>query len=123
MNVNIKQKKCYVMREKLLRFKNVFELFKKLYNLCEMLMNDQHFDNCYCNITDHQCWLCNLSDFVRNFRIQNDILRFRKHENELIEIAFKFLHYIKRIKRDRLDFEDQKFVLEFFKLKFDCKKV
>ena len=120
MNVNIQQRKSYVMREKLLRYKSVFELFKKLYNLCKMLMVDQHFDYCYCNITNHQCWLCNLSDYVRHLDIQSDLLRYRKQENELIDIAYRFLYYIKRIKRDKLDFEDEEFVLDFFKSKFDC---
>ena len=108
------------MREKSLHYKSVFELFKKLYNLCKMLIHDQHFDNCYCNITKHQCWLCNLADYVRHNDIQSDLLRYRKQENELIDIAYRFLYYIKRIRRDKLDFEDEEYVLNFFKSKFDC---
>ena len=107
------------MGEKLLRYKSVFELFKKLFNLCKMLVADQHFDNCYCNITKHQCWLCNLSDYVRHSDIKNDVLRYRKQENDLLDIAYRFLYYIKRIKKDKLDFEDEKFVLNFFKRKFN----
>ena len=120
MNVNIAERKSSVMREKLLQYKSVFELFKKLFNLCKMLMADQHFDNCYCNITKHQCWLCNLSDYVRHSDIKNDLLRYRKQENDLVDIAYRFLYYIKRIKKDKLDFEDEKFVLNFFKRKFNC---
>lgn len=119
MNVNIVEKKYVVMGEKLLRYKSVFELFKKLFNLCKMLVADQHFDNCYCNITKHQCWLCNLSDYVRHSDIKNDVLRYRKQENDLLDIAYRFLYYIKRIKKDKLDFEDEKFVLNFFKRKFN----
>ena len=84
-----------------------------------MLVADQHFDNCYCNITKHQCWLCNLSDYVRHSDIKNDVLRYRKQENDLLDIAYRFLYYIKRIKKDKLDFEDEKFVLNFFKRKFN----
>ena len=119
MNVNIVEKKYVVMGEKLLRYKSVFELFKKLFNLCKMLVADQHFDNCYCNITKHQCWLCNLSDYVRHSDIKNDVLHYRKQENDLLDIAYRFLYYIKRIKKDKLDFEDEKFVLNFFKRKFN----
>ena len=120
MNTNSIEKKSLVMREKLLKYKSVSDLFKKLYNFCKMLTADQHFDNCYCNLTKHQCWLCHLCDYVRHSNIKTDLLRYRKQENSLIDIAYRFLYYIKRIKKDKLNYDDEKFVLDFFKRKFDC---
>ena len=116
------EKKSLVMREKLLEYKNVSDLFKKLYNFSKMLAADQHFDNCYCNLTKHQCWLCHLSDFVRHCDIKNDLLRYRKQEDSLIDIAFRFLYYIQRIKKEKLHYDDEKLVLDFFRRKFDTSK-
>ena len=39
------------MKERLLKFRSVNALFKILFNLCNLLMADEHFDNCYCNLT------------------------------------------------------------------------
>ena len=118
--MNIIEKKSLIMKEKLLKYKNVSGLFKKLYNFSKMLTADQHFDNCYCNLSKNQCWLCHLSDYVRHSDIKNDLLRYRKQEDSLIDIAFRFLYYIKRIKKDELHNDDEKFVLDFFKRKFHC---
>ena len=75
--MNTVEKKSMVMKEKLLKYQSVRDLFKKLYNLCKMLTADQHYDNCYCNLTINQCWLCNLSDYVRHNDIKDDLLRYR----------------------------------------------
>ena len=118
--MNVIEKKSFVMSEKLFKYKNASDLFKKLYNISKMLIADQHFDNCYCNLTKNQCWLCHLCDYVRHSDIKNDLIRYRKQEDSLIDIAYRFLYYIKRIKKDKLDDDDEKFVLNFFKRQFDC---
>lgn len=118
--MNTVEKKSMVMKEKLLKYQSVRDLFKKLYNLCKMLTADQHYDNCYCNLTINQCWLCNLSDYVRHNDIKDDLLRYRKQEDCLIDIAYKLLYYVKRIKNCKLDNDDKKFVLNFFKREFNC---
>ena len=118
--MNIIEKKSFVMSEKLLKYKNASDLFEKLYNIFKMLTTDQHFDNCYCNLTKNQCQLCHLCDYVRHSDIGNDLLRYRKQEDSLIDIAYRFLYYIKRIRRDKLHDDDEKYVLEFFKQKFNC---
>ena len=118
--MSIIEKKSLVLKEKFLKYESVFDLFKKLYNLSKMLTADQHFDNCYCNVSKNQCWLCNLSDYVRHSDIENDLLRYRKQEDSLVDIAFRLLYYIKRIKNDNIENDDKKFALNFFKRKFDC---
>ena len=110
------------MEEKSLRFKTTNGLFKILMNLCNLLMEDKHFDNCYCNISNYQCWLCNLADFVRRHKIKNDVMKFEKNKHELIEIAFRMLFYIKKIKREKMTLDDREWVLEFFKRKGKVKK-
>ena len=77
------------MHEKLLKYENVYGLFKNLYNISKMLLADQYFDNCYCNLTIKQCWLCNLADYVRHNKIKDDLLRYKKHEDCLIDIAYR----------------------------------
>ena len=118
--MNVIKKKSFVMSEELLKYKNASDLFKKLYNFSKMLTADQHFDHCYCNLTKNQCWLCHLCDYVRHSDIKNDLIRYRKQEDSLIDIAYRFLYYIKRIKKDKLHDDDEKYVLDFFKRKFDC---
>ena len=118
--MNVIEKKSFVTGEKILKYKDASDLFKKLYNFSKMLAADQHFDNCYCNLTKNQCWLCHLCDYVRHSDIGNDLLRYRKQEDSLIDIAYRFLYYIKRIKKDKLHDDDEKYVLDFFKRKFDC---
>ena len=49
--MNVIEKKSFVMSEKLMKYKDASDLFKKLYNFSKMLTADQHFDNCYCNVT------------------------------------------------------------------------
>ena len=118
MNVNTKEKKSIVMQEKLLKYQNVYGLFKNLFNICKMLLADQYFDNCYCNLTFKQCWLCNLANYVRHNKIKDDLVRYRKREECLIDIAYRFVYYIKRIKKEQLNYADEKLVLDFFKQKF-----
>ena len=118
--MNVIEKKSFVMGEKILEYKDASDLFKKLYNFSKMLTADQHFDNCYCNLTKNQCWLCHLCDYVRHSNIKNDLIRYRKQEDSLLDIAYRFLYYIKRIRKDKLENDDEKFVLDFFKRKFDC---
>ena len=118
MNVNYKN--SLVMKERLLKYKTVNGLFKILLNLCNLLMTDEHYDNCYCNLTFKQCWLCNLGEYVRHNKIKDDLLRNRQKLDQLVDIAYRFLFYIKRIKNDRLNYEDREMVLEFFKRKFNC---
>ena len=108
------------MKERLLKYRSVNGLFKILFNLCNLLISDEHFDNCYCNLTFKQCWLCNLADYVRHNKIKDDLLQNRKHEDHLVDIAYRFLYYIKKIKNDGLNYDDRKFVLDFFKRKFKC---
>ena len=108
------------MHEKLLKYENVYGLFKNLYNISKMLLADQYFDNCYCNLTIKQCWLCNLADYVRHKKIKDDLLRYKKHEDCLIDIAYRFLYYIKRIKKEQLNYDDEKLILDFFNRKFSC---
>ena len=118
--MNVIEKKFFVTGEKILKYKDASDLFKKLYNFSKMLTADQHFDHCYCNLTKNQCWLCHLCDYVRHSDIKNDLIRYRKQEDSLIDIAYRFLYYIKRIKKDKLHDDDEKYVLDFFKRKFDC---
>ena len=118
--MSVIEKKSLVMKEELLEYKSVSDLFKKLYNFPKMLTADQHFDNCYCNLSKHQCWLCHLSDYVRHSDIKNDLLHYRKQKDSLVDIAYRFLYYIMRIRNDDIEDDDKKFVLDFFKLKFDC---
>ena len=120
MNVSRKDRKTLVMKESLFKYKSLNELFKILMNLCKLLMTDKHYDNCYCNLTYRQCWLCNLANFVRHNKIKDQLLQNKQCEDYLVDIAFRLLFYIKRIKNDGLNGDDRKWVLEFFKRKFNC---
>lgn len=117
--MSVIEKKSLVLKEKIFKYESVFDLFKKLYNLTKMLVADQHFDYCYCNISKNQCWLCHLSEYVRHSDIKNDVLRYRKQEDSLVDIAYRLLYYIKRIRKDNIENDDKKITLDFFKQKFD----
>ena len=105
----------FVLKEENLKFRTTNGLFKILLNLCMLLLEDEHFDNCYCNLSRYQCWMCNLADFVRRNKIKNDIIKYKKKENELIEIAYRILFYIKKIKKEKISYDDRKWILSFFK--------
>ena len=119
MNVN-KNKKAMVKAEPLFQYDTVRELFKILYNIAKMLNAEQYFDYCYCNLTRTQCWLCKFSGYVKFNDVKTDLLRYRKNENELVDIACGFLFYLKKIKTDKVDLCELKYILEFFNGKFNC---
>ena len=115
MNLSRQEKKTLVMKDRLFKNKTFNGLFKILMNLCNSLMKDEHFDNCYCNLTYRQCWLCNLANFVRENKIKDELLENKQHQDHVIDIAYRLLFYIKRIRNDGLDGEDREWVLDFFK--------
>ena len=129
MNRYSKEKEIIIMKDEFLKYRTVFGLFKNLYNICKMLNADKHFDYCYCNCkeTKTQCWLCKFAKYVRCNYIKKDLLRYRKNEERLLDIAYKFRFYIVKMRRDmekdvaKLDNEG-KFVFDFFNQKFDCGK-
>ena len=120
MNVDTIEKKTIVIGEELLKYETVVGLFKILYNVCKMLNAEQHFDYCYCNLTKNQCWLCKFRVYVKFNDIKENLLRYRENEDRLLDIAYKFSFYIKKIKKDKLG-DDEKFVLDFFNQEFNCK--
>ena len=117
MIVSRKQKEKFVMRDRVFKYQKTKALFKTLENLCQLLEGYQYLDHCYCNVTYRQCWLCNFSNYVVENRILDDLIPNKR--DHLIDIAFKFLFYIKKIRNDGLEGEDRKWVLDFFKLKFN----
>ena len=118
MEMSKKEKKALVRRDRFLKFRSLNGLFKTLINLCQLLVNDQHFDYCYCNISFKQCWMCNFANFVRQNRILEQLLQNKQNEDCVIGIAYRLLFYIKRIRNDGLDGDDRKWVLDFFNQKF-----
>ena len=108
-------KEKLVMRDRVFKNQNTKTLFETLENLCRLLKEDRYLDHCYCNISYRQCWLCNFSNYVVENRILNSLIPFKR--NHLINVAYRFLFYIKRIRNDGLEGEDRKWVLDFFKLK------
>ena len=117
MNVSRKQKEKFVMRDRVFKYQKTKALCKTLENLCQLLKGHQYLDHCYCNVTYRQCWVCNFSNYVVENRILDRLLPNNRHH--LIDIAYKFLFYIKRIRNDGLEGEDRKWVLDLFKLKFN----
>ena len=57
--------------------------------------------------------------FANRNKILDNVFRNKDSENVLIDIAYRLLFYIKRTRNDGLDGEDRKWVLDFFKLKFE----
>ena len=115
MSVNRKLKEKFVMRNRLFKNQNTKGLFETLDNLCKLLKAERHLDHCYCNLTYRQCWMCNFSNYV----IENKVKLIPNKRHHLIEIAYRFLFYIKRIRNDGLEGEDREWVLDFFNLKFN----
>ena len=118
MKVTRKEKEKFVMRERLFKHKKLNGLFKILVNLCNLLRTDQHLDHCYCNLTYRQCWLCNFANYVAHNKVLDELLENKHCRDHVIDIAYRLLFYIKRIRNDGLDGEDRKWVLDFFKRKF-----
>ena len=118
MKVSRPDREVLVMRERLFKHKNLNGLFKILMNLCNLLRTDQHFDHCYCNLTYRQCWMCNFANYVVHNKIQDELFQNKLCKDHLVDIAYRFLFYIKRIRNDGLDGDDRKWVLGFFKQKF-----
>ena len=115
MSISRKQKEKFVMRDRVFKNQNTEALFKTLENLCQLLKADRYLDHCYCNISYRQCWFCNFSNYVVENRILDKLIPNKRHH--LIDIVYKFLFYIKRIRNDGLDGEDRIWVLDFFTLK------
>ena len=117
--LDIKQKEQLVRQDRVFKHKKLKTLFKVLVNLLELLKAERHYDHCYCNLTSRQCWLCNLAMFANRNKILDDVLRNRGSRIVLIDIAYRLLFYIKRARNDGLVGDDRKWVLDFFKLKFN----
>ena len=113
-----KQKKILVKQDRVFKHKKLNGLFKILVDLCQLLKAERYLDHCYCNLAYRQCWLCNLAMFTNRNKILDDVLRNKDSKKVLIDIAYRLLFYIKRIRNDGLDGDDRKWVLDFFKLKF-----
>ena len=116
--LSVEQKERLVRQDRVFKFKKLKGLFEVLINLCRLLKAERHFDHCYCNLTYKQCWLCNLAMFANRNNILDDVLRNKSSRDVLIDIAYRFLFYIKRARNDGLEGDDRKWVLDFFKLKF-----
>ena len=114
----MKQMRKFVEKDRVFKHYNLNGLFKILVNLCKLLTTEQYLDHCYCNLTYRQCWLCNLAIFVKRNKILDDVFCNEKSRSVLINIAYRLLFYIKRMRNDGLDGEDRKWVLDFFKRKF-----
>ena len=114
-----KQKKILVRQDRVFKHKKLNGLFKVLLNLCQLLKAERYLDHCYCNLTYRQCWLCNLAMFANRNKILDDVLRNKDSRIVLIDIAYRLLFFIKRARNDGLDGDDRKWVLDFFKLKFN----
>ena len=113
-----KQKEILVKQDRVFKHKKLDGLFKVLVDLCQLLKAERYLNHCYCNLTYRQCWLCNLAMFTNRNKILDDVLRNKDSKKVLIDIAYRLLFYIKRIRNDGLDGNDRKWVLDFFKLKF-----
>ena len=114
-----KQKKILLRQDRVFKHKKLNGLFKVLLNLCQLLKAERYLDHCYCNLTYRQCWLCNLAMFANRNKILDDVLRNKDSRIVLIDIAYRLLFFIKRARNDGLDGDDRKWVLDFFKLKFN----
>ena len=119
MNVHAVEKKTILIKTEFVKYETVFDLFKNLYNICKMFNAENHLDYCYCNEKKNQCWLCKFAECVKYNEFENHLLRYREHENRLLDIAEKFWFYIRKIKRDieRKD-TNEKSPLEFFNEQF-----
>ena len=117
--VTRKQKEILAKQDRVFKHKKLSGLFRAMVNLCQLLKNEWYFDHCYCNLTYRQCWLCNLGIFVKQNNILDDVLCNKGCKKVLFDIAYRLLFYIKRIRNDGLDGDDRKWVLDFFKLKFE----
>ena len=113
-----KQKEILVKQDRVFKHKKLDGLFKVLVDLCQLLKAERYLNHCYCNLTYRQCWLCNLAMFTNRNKILDDVLRNKSSRDVLIDIAYRFLFYIKRARNDGLEGDDRKWVLDFFKLKF-----
>ena len=110
--------KMFVKQDRVFKHEKLTGLFKILVNLCKLIRAEQYLDHCYCNLTYRQCWICNLAQFVIRNKILDDVLRNEDSKRVLVDIAYRLLFYIKRIRNDGLDGDNRKWVLEFFKRKF-----
>ena len=113
-----KQKEILVKQDRVFKHKKLSGLFKVLVDLCKLLKTERYLDHCYCNLSYKQCWLCNLAMFANRNKILDDVLRNKDSKKVLLDIAYRLLFYIRRIRNDGLDGDDRKWVLDFFKLKF-----
>ena len=120
--LSLKQKKILVRQDRVFKFQKLKGLFKVLVNLLQLLKAERYLDHCYCNLTDRQCWLCNLAMFTTRNKILDDVVCNKNSENVLIDIAYRLLFYVKRARNDGLDGDDREWVLDFFKLKFEPAK-
>ena len=117
--LSIEQKERLVRQDRVFKYKKLKGLFKILVNLLQLLKAERYYDHCYCNLTYKQCWLCNLGMFANRNKVLDDVLRNKGRRIILVDIAYRLLFYVKRMRNDGLDGDDRKWVLDFFKLKFN----
>ena len=115
MNVHAVEKKTIVIKtEEFVKYETVFDLFKIFYNIYKMLNAQKHLDYCYCNQRKSQYWLWKLGEYVKYNDFKNELLRYRKNEYRMLNIADKFWFYIRKIKKGMKELhDDDKLALDF----------
>ena len=116
MNVDTVGKKTIsITTGDFVKYKNVLDLFKIMYNIYKMVNAQKHLDYCYCNQKKSQCWLCKFSEYVKYNNFKNQSLRYRENKHELLNIADKVWFYIRKIKKDMREVSpNEKIALDFF---------
>ena len=103
MNVYVSEKKDFI------KYENVHQLFKELFNVCKLFDAEGHFYYCYCHRSNGHCDLCKFSKFFYDNRAEKYLLTYRNNEEKLLKVVDNYWIFICKIKKS--DYT----ALDFFK--------
>ena len=113
MNVYASEKKDFI------KYENAKQLFKELYNVCQLFKETGHWYYCYCRQLRTQtikCTLCKFDDAFDDKSYEKFLLTHRKDQEKLqqiVDVYWNFIQKIQKEDRSALDFFNKEYVWTF----------
>lgn len=110
MNIYASEKKDFI------KYENVQQLFKELFNICKLFDAHSHFYYCYCHRNNGKCDLCKFSDFFYDTGRERYLLTYRNNEKKFLKIVDNYWFFVCKIKKSdhtALDFFNREYTRNF----------
>lgn len=111
MNVFAKKKEDFI------KYGNVKELFRELYNVCLLFKNESCFYYCYCSkMKSMKCNLCQFNQSLFDGSVEKFLLTYRNDQPMLMKVVNQYWLFVCDIKKkdqDALDFLNKTYIWKF----------